>query len=233
MTKGEEILKKKFNAEDIFGTKIISDSNLIENYLKTVEEKENKTEENEIDELIKKDFEETKNASLKDTNEEDFKTEELLGYSASELLKDFDYDEEEYYELLQSDDFSKLKIYTESDNYPESFPTIEELALLKLKYKELYLIKVVNYFEELNYDLKTEMFICTDFKSHQYFKYLQTFGSDENLALFYPFVISQCCLFPQIKAESVLDMPAGTVKQLADSILINSKYNVSCTINKL
>lgn len=231
MTKGEELLNKKiFNAEDILGTKVINSEGIFDDYVKTTsEEQEQELKENELEELITNNFNQNEN----NINKEQFDTDEFFGKSVDQLLAGFEYDEEKYYELLESSDFQDLKIYTESENYPENYPGIEELVKLKLKYGDLLFIKIGNYFEEFNYQISSDIFITTTLKSYDYFFFRNNFGTDENIALFYPFIIGRCCLFPQIKEADVLDMPAGTVKQLADSILKNSKYQISCTVNKL
>lgn len=240
MSKGQELLNKKnninnaqFDASEIFGAPILLDNDqLTKSYLETTE---NKEEKNKLEDLIINNFNELKVESFEDNKElnEEIIIKDMIGLSPSDYYKDFDFDKDEILDILNSEETNILKHLVKSEDYPANFPNVEELIKLKIYFKDLFAIQCGNFFEEFHFEIKPELYICTSLKSTDYFEYKQKFGSEENITLFYPFIISKCCLFPQIKAENVFDMPVGTVKKLCENILINSKYKSSCNVTKL
>lgn len=240
MSKGKDLLKRKnnneqtFDASSVLGAPILLDSqsDVTEAYLKSTEKKENVNLEQEIINNFNK---------IKENEiiEEPIKKEELqiekdlIGLSPSDLYGDYEFNSEDLIDIINSEESALLKHLVSSENYPENFPSVEELVKLKIYFKDLFAVQCGNFFEEFHFEIKPELFICTSFKSSDYFEYKRLFGSEDNIATFYPFIISRCCLFPQIKPENVFDMPVGNVKKICENILINSKYKSSCTITKL
>lgn len=239
MSKGKELLNKRnnndaqFDASSVLGAPILLDnqSDLVNSYLETTSQKE---EDKLIEEEIIKNFNLNNNIveEEKGPTMEEFK-ENLFGFTADDYYKDYDFDKDEILEILNDEETKLLHHLVQSEDYPENFPNVEQLVKLKIYFKDLFSIQCGNFFEEFHFEIKPEMYICTSLKSTDFFEYKKRFGDEENITLFYPFVLSKCCLFPQIKPEQVFDMPVGTVKKLCENILIKSKYKSSCNVTKL
>lgn len=237
MSKGTDLLNKKnaeFDATKILGAPIILDSqaNIVESYLETTKKE---SPEDDIEKQIIENFNLNNKKNLEEIKDEvkEEILEEFFGCSPDDYYKDFDFDNDEILEMLASEDTKILEHLVKSENYPENFPNVEQLVKLKIFFKDLFSIQCGNFFEEFHFEIKPELYICTSLKSTDFFEYKKRFGDEENITLFYPFVISKCCLFPQIKPEQVFDMPVGTVKKLCENILIRSKYKSSCNVTKL
>lgn len=219
----------------------------LEDYYKRTmahEEKFSKREE-EIENLFSDyDFEE----EVKENNEQvSFETEEeLFGEFEEEndnsnSFVDFfenrkeleeeisDIDDEQLELELNNIANQKVKELCESPFYPEGFPTYEELLKLKIKHDKLVFVISGNLLEEFQFSIEPKLFICTTFKTKDYIEFNSVY-SDEQEVMLYPFVVSRCTLFPKINFETIMELNAGTLKKIADNVLINSDYKTSLEV---
>lgn len=239
MSKGRDLLNKHNTDEyelpsiDVLGAPIavnrqIEENDLTKSYLESTSKKELEINlEEEILENFNKLNAPTEEEILKDIQEN------FIGKQASDFYGDYKFNQKELDDYYESDESAPIRAICLSENYPSHFPDVKELIKLKFFFKEILAIQCGNFFEQYHFEIEPELFICRPLNSNDYFDFKQKFSDENNLALFYPYILQMCCLFPQIKAEDVFEMSAGSVKKLCENILINSKYKSTCTVTKL
>jgi hypothetical protein len=145
-----------------------------------------------------------------------------------------DFTEKEAEEIIEhSKEMDAIKEVCESDSYPPAFPDFKGVLKLKKEHKDILFIFTGSEYEQFYFNVIPELFICTTFKSENYFEFIHNGGDERDISTFFPFVISKAVLFPKIEQEDVFEMPAGTVKQIVENILMNSKFKTSIEVLKI